>query len=237
MASSSRAFAKYVIASCEPFALYARIARSDASIAASVRYIVTPSQIVNAGACRVVARLRERGRQIVHRRASRSPTSRSAAGDSTPMRARAPRACGPASPVIDLEHLRARRARAGAARGSRSPRRAATTWRPPPSTNARTASSITRVRTCMYEDPRAACPGIARDDRAAPTARDRAGARARERTRRRTGRRRARTRAAAAGPMPRAAATYAAVRLGVSSRIYVASSLCEPCRAAARRCW
>ena len=51
-----RDFAKYVIASREPAPLHARIARSDASIAGSVRYIVTPSQIVNVGARRVVAR-------------------------------------------------------------------------------------------------------------------------------------------------------------------------------------
>ena len=42
--------AKYVSASCEPAALHAWIARSDASIAGSVRYIVTPSQIVRVGA-------------------------------------------------------------------------------------------------------------------------------------------------------------------------------------------
>jgi hypothetical protein len=53
-----RDLAKYVIASCEPGALHVRIARSDASIAGSVRYIVTPSQIVSdgcAGSCPAAA--------------------------------------------------------------------------------------------------------------------------------------------------------------------------------------
>ena len=62
--ASARARSRSSRARCRA-ALHVRIARSDASIAGSVRYIVTPSQIVSVG------RASDRGRRPPARRAAR----------------------------------------------------------------------------------------------------------------------------------------------------------------------